>query len=166
MNTIFILFILAFIIHDGEEVVMQHNWVTAHHAALSSRLPKLRRLFDYLQRMNTKAFLIAALEELVILLAITIYAVLGGAYAIELWTTTFLVFSIHLVVHIIQAIVVRGYIPGLVSSILLLPYLYIVICELCHQFSLSQLLSYALIGLPLMLVNLALAHWLGLMWGK
>ena len=166
MNIIYILFILTFVVHDGEEVAVQHRWVTAHHAALSSRLPRLRRIFDHLQRMNTKAFLTAALEELVVLVAITIYALLGGAYAIELWTATFLAFSIHLVVHIIQAIVVRGYIPGLVSSILLLPFSYMVIHELCHQFSPSQLLSYALIGLPLIVANLALAHYLGLKWGK
>ena len=108
---LYVLFILAFIVHDGEEIAMEHKWVLTHGDALSVRFPMLRRLFYRLQRMSTKAFAIAVMEELAILVAITVYALVGGPFAMELWSVAFMVFSIHLVVHIGQAIVVRGYVP-------------------------------------------------------
>ena len=158
----YILFILAFIVHDGEEVAVQHKWVMAHGDALCARHPMLRHLFNYIRKLNTKAFAIAALEELVLLISITVYALIGGPYAVELWSAIFMAFSIHLIVHVIQAIVVRGYVPGLVSSILLLPFSYLGMQRICNTFNASQLLLYGVIGVVMMLANLAFAHWLGM----
>ena len=158
----YILFILAFIVHDGEEVAVQHKWVMSHGDALCAKHPMLRHLFNYIRKLNTKAFAIAALEELVLLIAITVYALIGGPYAVELWSAIFMAFSIHLIVHVIQAIVVRGYVPGLVSSILLLPFSYHGMQRICNTFNASQLLLYGMIGVVMMLSNLAFAHWLGM----
>ena len=158
----YILFVLAFIVHDGEEVAVQHKWVMAHGDALCARHPMLRHLFNYIRKLNTKAFAIAALEELVLLISITVYALIGGPYAVELWSAIFMAFSIHLIVHVIQAIVVRGYVPGLVSSILLLPFSYLGMQRICNTFNASQLLLYGVIGVVMMLSNLAFAHWLGM----
>ena len=158
----YILFILAFIVHDGEEVAVLHKWVMSHGDALCAKHPMLRRLFNYIRKLNTKSFAIAALEELVLLIAITVYALIGGPYAVELWTAIFMAFSIHLIVHVIQAIVVRGYVPGLVSSILLLPFSYLGMQRICNTFNASQLLLYGMIGVVMMLANLAFAHWLGM----
>lgn len=158
----YILFILAFIVHDGEEVAVLHKWVMSHGDALYAKHPMLRRLFNYIRKLNTKSFAIAALEELVLLIAITVYALIGGPYAVELWTAIFMAFSIHLIVHVIQAIVVRGYVPGLVSSILLLPFSYLGMQRICNTFNASQLLLYGMIGVVMMLANLAFAHWLGM----
>ena len=107
----------------------------AHGDALCEKHPKLRRMFNHLRKMNTKAFTIAVLEELILLVVITVYVFCGGPYAIELWTAAFMAFSIHLIVHIGQAIVVRGYVPGLVTSILLLPFSYIGIQSIWNTFS-------------------------------
>ncbi|WP_081911134.1 MULTISPECIES: HXXEE domain-containing protein [Prevotellaceae] len=46
------------------------------------------------------------------------------AYATEIWLAIFMAFSIHLIIHIIQSIVVKNYIPKLVTSFLLLPFSY------------------------------------------
>jgi hypothetical protein len=29
-TVLYLLFILAFIVHDGEEIAMEHNWLLAH----------------------------------------------------------------------------------------------------------------------------------------
>ena len=161
-NVVYVLFILAFIVHDGEELAVQHKWVMAHGEALSAKIPKLRHLFNYIRQLNTKAFAIAVFEELVLLIAITACALYGCPYAVELWSAVFMAFSVHLIVHVIQAIVVRGYVPGLVSSILLLPFAYHGMQSICNTFKTSQLLLYGMVGVLLMLVNLAFAHWLGM----
>ena len=59
-------FPLAFVIHDLEEILFQHRWMLNNKESLSERFPKLRKLIDNLARMNTKAFCVAALEELLV----------------------------------------------------------------------------------------------------
>ena len=163
MNTIlYILLILAFIVHDGEEIAVVHKWVMTHGNELCEKHPMLRRVFNYLRKLNTKAFAIAAFEELIVLIGISAYAYIGGPYAIELWSASFMAFSLHLIVHIGQAIVVRGYVPGLVTSILLLPFSYIGIQSIWNTFSTARLCLWTLIGVLFIVVNLAFAHWLGM----
>ena len=161
-TVLYLLFILAFIIHDGEEIAMEHKWLLAHGDALCEKHPKLRRMLNHLWQMNTKAFAIAVLEELILLVAITVYVIWGGPYAIELWTAVFIAFSIHLIVHIGQSIVVKSYVPGLLTSILLLPFSYLGMQSICNTFSSIQLLLWGVIGLIIIAANLAFAHWFGI----
>ena len=92
---LYILFILAFIIHDGEEIAVEHKWLLAHGETLREKHPKFRRMLNHLRQMNTKAFAIAVLEELIMLVVITVYVFWGGPYAVELWTAVFMAFSIR-----------------------------------------------------------------------
>lgn len=161
-TVLYLLFILAFIIHDGEEIAMEHKWLLAHGDALCEKHPKLRRMLNHLRQMNAKAFAIAVLEELILLVAITVYVIWGGPYAIELWTAVFIAFSIHLIVHIGQSIVVKSYVPGLLTSILLLPFSFLGMQSICNTFSSIQLLLWGVIGLIIIAANLAFAHWFGI----
>ena len=53
MGTIlYVLFILAFIIHDGEEIAVEHKWLLAHGDALCEQHHKLRRMLNHLRKMN------------------------------------------------------------------------------------------------------------------
>lgn len=92
-TVLYFLFILAFIIHDGEEIAVEHKWLLTHGDALYEKHPKFRRMLNHLQQLNTKAFAIAVLEELILLIAITVYVFWDGPYAIELWSAVFMAFS-------------------------------------------------------------------------
>jgi len=70
-------------------------------------------------------------------------------------------FSIHLLIHVGQGIIMRGYVPGLITSVLTLPYSYIGMQNVCEIFSATELLTYGAIGIVAMVANLAFAHWLG-----
>ena len=161
-TVLYLLFILAFIIHDGEEIAVEHKWLLAHGETLREKHPKFRRMLNHLRQMNTKAFAIAVLEELFMLVVITVYVFWGGPYAVELWTAVFMAFSIHLIVHIGQSIVVKGYVPGFVTSILLLPFSYLSMKSIWNTFSMAQLLLWGIIGLIIIVANLAFAHWFGI----
>ena len=165
-TVLYILFILAFIIHDGEEIAVEHKWLLAHGDALCEKHPKLQRMLIHMGKMNTKAFTIAVLEELILLVAVTVYVFCDEPYAIELWTAAFMAFSIHLIVHIGQSIVVGGYVPGLVTSILLLPLSYIGIQGMWNTFSTVRLCLWTLIGVLFIAANLAFSHWLGIKLAK
>ena len=154
-------FPLAFIIHDGEEIVVQHQWMLAHKESIIQKFPRATRIIVHLSSLSTKAFAIAVLEELILLLFATAYILIGGVYATELWIALFMAFSIHFVIHIAQGIIIRGYVPGLVSSILMLPYAYLGVLRICEDVSGNKLVLLSVLGVVAMLVNLRLAHWVG-----
>ena len=154
-------FPLAFIIHDGEEIVVQHQWMLAHKESIIQKFPRATRIIVHLSSLSTKAFAVAVLEELILLLLATAYILIGGAYATELWIALFMAFSIHFVVHIAQGLLIRGYVPGLITSILMLPYAYFGISRICEDANDSKLMLLSVLGIIAMMVNLRFAHWGG-----
>ncbi|MGN0310771.1 MAG: HXXEE domain-containing protein [Bacteroides sp.] len=151
-------FPVAFILHDAEEVVVQHRWMLNHKERLIAKFPKMTKLVEHLSSLTTKAFAVAAIEELVVLLVATAYVLVGGAYSVQIWSALFMAFSIHLLVHIGQAIILRGYVPGLVSTILLLPYSFIAMQSIWNAMSGMELVAWGIIGVIFMVANLRFAH--------
>lgn len=153
---------LAFLLHDAEEVAVQHRWMENHSGALRERFPRLRPLLDRLQRLNTKAFALAALEEFIVLLCATACVLADVSFALELWAALFLAFSLHLLLHFGQAVAVRGYVPGLVTSILLSPFAAYGIFCISLVMSPLKMFALAVAGAAFVALNLRFAHWLGL----
>ena len=153
---------LAFLLHDAEEVAVQHRWMENHSSALRQRFPRLRQLLDRLQRLNTKAFALAALEEFIVLLCATACVLADVPFALELWAALFLAFSLHVLLHFGQALAVRGYVPGLVTSILLSPFAAYGIFCISLVMSPLKMFALAVAGAAFVALNLLFAHWLGL----
>ena len=153
---------LAFLLHDAEEVAVQHRWMENHSGALRQRFPRLRQLLDRLQRLNTKAFALAALEEFIVLLCATACVLADVPFSLELWAALFLAFSLHLLLHLGQAVAVRGYVPGLVTSILLSPFAAYGIFCISLVMSPLKMFALAVAGVAFVALNLRFAHWLGL----
>lgn len=158
---IVLLFPLAFIIHDGEEIATQHKWMLTHKETLVHRFPFAKPMVDHLSGLSTKAFTIAVMEELALILIATICIFADIPFATEVWAIMFMAFSIHLLIHVGQGIIVRGYVPGLITSVLMLPYAYIGMTNVCEIFNAMELLTYGAVGIVAMVANLAFAHWLG-----
>ncbi|MCR4852053.1 MAG: HXXEE domain-containing protein [Prevotella sp.] len=155
-------FLLAFLIHETEEILVQHKWMLAHKDELVMRFPRIKQVIHHLSTLHPKAFLIAVAEESLMLLLITVFVIIDVAYAKEMWTAVFMAFSIHLVVHLLQGIMVRGYVPGLITSVILLPYSFICIHHICNEIGFGALTLLSIIGFLVMVVNLRFAHWLGI----
>lgn len=98
---------LAYIIHVAEEVAWQ-------------RLKLKRKLKS--KTLPGRAGGGFKLGALILMLVVTGYVLVGGPYAMPVWSVLFVAFSLHLVMHIVQGIGLRDYVPGLVTSILLLPF--------------------------------------------
>jgi len=155
-------FPFAFILHDAEEVAFQHKWMLRHKESLLKRFPKAKAMIEMLSNLSTKALAIAAAEELIVILIATAWMMVGGALSVEIWSALFMAFTFHLLVHIGQGIMIRGYVPGLVTSILLLPYSYLGMQSIWNYMSITEFILYSLLGIAFMIVNLRFAHWLGL----
>ncbi len=158
---IILLFPLAFIIHDGEEIATQHKWMLTHKETLVHRFPFAKPMVEHLSGLSTKAFTIAVLEELALILIASACVIAGTPYSTEVWAIMFMAFSIHFLIHIGQGMIIRGYVPGLITSVMLLPFAYIGMQNVCAIFSATELLTYGAIGIVTMVANLAFAHWLG-----
>ena len=153
---------LAFLLPDAEEVAVQPRWMENHCGALRERFLRLRPLLDRLQRLNTKAFALAALEEFIVLLCATACVLADVSFALELWAALFLAFSLHLLLHLGQAVAARGYVPGLVTSILLSPFAAYGIFCISLVMSPLKMFALAVAGASFVALNLLFAHWLGL----
>lgn len=107
---------------------------------------------------TTSAFTLGVAEEFVIVCAITIIAYMTSWY--YLWLGTFIVFSIHLVVHCVQAFILKGYVPAIVTSVICLPLcLYIIcVCIAAVQASFELVMLFSVFAFIIMMINLAAIH--------
>ncbi|MBR6042680.1 MAG: HXXEE domain-containing protein [Paludibacteraceae bacterium] len=152
-------FAFAFIIHDSEEIVFQHKWVLKNKEIIANRFPFLQKPLFHLEKMNTAAFAIAATEELFAL--ITIALLVSAGLPIFIWNAISLAFSFHLVIHVAQGAILRRYVPGLVTSLVLLPYAYYISKTIFNAMSTHAFFLCGATGIIAMMVNLLFAHWLG-----
>ena len=157
-----LLFPMMFILHDVEEILVQHRWILSHRERLMLKFPSMRSMVEHLSRLNTRAFALAAAEELLLIVLATGYVLSDGAYGVEIWSALFMAFFIHLWVHLLQAVMVRGYVPGLITSCLLLPFTFIMMKSMMHLMNGWELMAWGILGVVFMAANLRLAHWLGI----
>lgn len=153
---------IVFIFHDFEEIIFLKPWINKNRIPLLEKYPKIaEKILSYVDKLSTSAFALAVFEEFILLCIITFTAIYFNYYA--LWLAVFMAFSIHLSVHIIQWIVVRRYIPAIVTTIMTLPYSiygFNVILD-TSLFSNGEIILWTIAGIIIMVVNLLLAHKIG-----
>ena len=152
------LFPILFVFHDFEEIIGCKLWVTKNGAAITLRFPKIAFIFN---NFSTEGFALAVAEELVLILIICGLTFTGIRVFNLLWLGTFIAFTLHMVVHIGQAIVLRKYIPAVATSILLLPVCVWIAIECVREIdgSAVEIVAYSFVAAIAVGANLFLAHW-------
>lgn len=146
---------IVFIVHDLEEILCRKRWMKNNAAELVRRFPKMKPILMHLKDISTTRFCIIVGEELLlIVVAMVMFIYANQNFLLAL----FWGFSLHLFVHIGQAIVAMRYVPGVVSSVLFLPYVAFGIFDLCMQFSWRTNLLLSVCGLTVVGLNLLLMH--------
>lgn len=152
----FIMFPLVFFIHDIEEILMRKKYMPAIVKTVSEKVPKLKPIVIHLQNISTLRFSIIVLEEfLLIVIACIINVFYDISYPLY---ALFWGFSLHLIIHLGQAVVIRKYIPGLVSSLLLLPYCIAGIIDLVSLYGFDLNFIWAVVGFAVIAINLLFMH--------
>lgn len=149
-------------LHDFEEIIFLKAWLGKNGDYLKERFPRIsKRLLPRLEKLSTAGFAVAVAEELILLSMVTFGSIYFESY--YLWLSIFMAFSIHLVVHVLQWIAVRRYIPAIVTSLLALPYcIYTLAVIVKHNmFQPTEIVLWTAIGMVLLALNLLLAHKLG-----
>jgi hypothetical protein len=146
---------LVFMLHDFEEIIFMEWWVKKHKSMLLERFPRVAKLYG---KLSTAAFALAVSEEFIILMFITLASVIFRWY--YLWFGAMIGFAAHLVVHLVQWIVFKMYIPAIVTTIPSIMYsayaIYFVINN--GNMEISSLVVWGIMGIILLVGNLFLAH--------
>lgn len=108
------MFPLLFIFHDMEEIIGLVPWIRLNETSLSQKAPTILKIH---KEMTTEGFALAVFEEFFLVLSITLLAYFTQSRVLELvWLGGFVVFALHLLLHIGQSILLRKYIPALITS--------------------------------------------------
>ena len=155
------MFPLLFIFHDIEEIIGLVPWIHFNETLLAQKAPTILKIH---KEMTTEGFALAVFEEFILVLSITFLAYYTQSRVSELiWLGGFVAFSLHLLLHIGQSILLRKYIPALITSILCFPVSAYLITDIVHlwQVSTSEFSLFSLVGSGLVITNLLFALWLG-----
>ena len=147
---------IVFMIHEYEEIVMFKNWLGNNRNELKRRFPRFERVlarrghFDY----STSTFAIGTAHEFVLISVISLSAVWLRAF--QWWFAALTGYSVHLLMHIVQWIVYRKYVPVIITSLLTLPYCIYSFAEFSKVtvLSFSQMVLWAAIGIVLTILSL------------
>lgn len=121
-QTLVWLFIVAFVLHDLEEIIWVEPWIKKNRDKVFTKLPTLiKRRVEKIFNITSSQFAVAVLLEFIIFIPFTFIAAEHGNYFFFLAFNT--LFFLHVFTHVGQTIYMRMYTPGVVSSVLIvLPY--------------------------------------------
>ena len=155
------IFPVLFIFHDMEEVIWLPGFIEKNRQDIIKRYPIAEKLLSaYKMGMSTEAFALAVYEELIVLVAIcALVEITKSEWAMGIFYGGLIGFTVHLVIHILQSIAIKRYIPSLITSILTLPPSIMLLMHTKWDMGISAIAG-AIIGIAGVAANLKLAHML------
>ena len=147
--------------HALEVVFTARRWASHHSASSDEAHQSLVNILFRLSGMNMKSFLIAAGACFLAVLLSTAALFAGGLWAELVWTTVFMAYSVCALISIVRAVTLKGYVPGLVTSIISVPLIAYAAYSLSLVWPSWEMLLFAILGLVLALANLYFAQRLG-----
>lgn len=145
-----------FMVHEMEEIICTGRWFERNEAKLRQRFPRMTGSIIRMGRLSVPAFAVAVAEELVIVGAVTYTAVAWEYYFI--WVALLGAYTLNLLMHIGQCAVWGGYVPGVITSVLCLPYCLYALNAANAVFTLPQIALCTAGGAVIAAANLRLAH--------
>ncbi|GAA0180942.1 HXXEE domain-containing protein [Clostridium sediminicola] len=151
------LFPILFIFHDFEELIFMQLWISKNRLYLCEKFPKVsKKLLPHFDNITTSSFAFGVAEEFILISIITVVSFITNWY--NLWIGLFIAFALHLVIHCFQTLIVRKYVPAIVTSIICLPICIYIIKNIIPIFPLGTVVLYAIFGFIIMVVNLVIIH--------
>ncbi len=157
INAMVWLFPILFMFHDFEEIIFMQSWISKNRDYLDHRFPALsKKLSAHFDQITTSAFALGVAEEFIIISIITVVSYVTNWYI--LWTGLLITFALHLVIHCIQALVLRKYVPAIITSIICLPICIYIISNVVKLFPLNDVILYSVLSFVFMVINLIMIH--------
>jgi hypothetical protein len=118
VHSLMMMFPVAFMIHDFEELCFLESWIRRNADAIRNKFTA--RIWIRLEGHSTSALGITIMLMFLFVSVTSILSVVFHLYT--LFAAALIVFAFHNLFHIVQPILLRRYIPALVSSVITLPY--------------------------------------------
>lgn len=147
--------------HALEVVFTARRWASHHSASSDEAHQSLVNILFRLSGMNMSALVIAAVVGFLAVLLSTTALFAGGLWAELVWTTVFMAYSVCSLINIVRAVTLKGYVPGLVTSIISVPLIAYTAYSLSLVWPWWEILLFAILGLVLALANLYFAQRIG-----
>lgn len=157
IKTIIWLFPILFIFHDFEEIIFMKIWILKNKEFLSRKFPILsKKMLPHFINITSSSFALGVAEEFIIISIITIASYITNSYLV--WIGFFIAFTLHLIMHCFQALLVKKYIPAIVTSTICLPICIYIINTIIKLFPLNDVIVYSILGFIIMIINIILLH--------
>lgn len=147
--------------HALEVVFTARRWASHHSASSDEAHQSLVNILFRLSGMNMSALVIAAVVGFLAVLLSTTALFAGGLWAELVWTTVFMAYSVCTLINLVRAVTLKGYVPGLVTSIISVPLIAYTAYSLSLVWPWWEILLFAILGLVLALANLYFAQRIG-----
>ena len=147
--------------HALEVVFTARRWASHHSASSDEAHQSLVNILFRLSGMNMSALVIAAVVGFLAVLLSTTALFAGGLWAELVWTTVFMAYSVCALINLVRAVTLKGYVPGLVTSIISVPLIAYAAYSLSLVWPWWEILLFAILGLVLALANLYFAQRIG-----
>lgn len=147
--------------HALEVVFTARRWASHHSASSDEAHQSLVNILFRLSGMNMKSFLIAAGACFLAVLLSTAALFVGGLWAELVWTTVFMAYSVCALISIVRAVTLKGYVPGLVTSIISVPLIAYTAYSLSLVWPWWGMLLFAILGLVLAVAGHFIAQRIG-----
>lgn len=135
--------------HALEVVFTARRWASHHSASSDEAHQSLVNILFRLSGMNMKSFLIAAGACFLAVLLSTAALFAGGLWAELVWATIFMAYSVCALISIVRAVTLKGYVPGLVTSIISVPLIAYAAYSLSLVWPWWEMMLFAILGLVL-----------------
>ncbi len=123
--------------------------------------PDLLDVLFRLSGMNMKSFLIAAEAGFLAVLLSTAALFAGGLWTELVWMTVFMAYSVCALINLVRAVTLKGYVPGLVTSIISVPLIAYAAYSLSLVWPWWGMLLFAILGLVLAVAGHFIAQRIG-----
>ena len=165
-STIVWLLPIVFMIHDFEEIIFFKSWLNKNKGYLTEKFPKIMKQLPFFDNFSTSAFALAVAVLFMLLSLITLCSVIFDNYL--LWLAAFMIFFVHLFMHLAQWIVMRRYIPAIYTTFFALIYCIYTFYEIITKniFHVSEIVLWTIIGFAMLVPFFILALKLAEMFNK
>lgn len=166
MSALSVLFIVLPILavsfcHALEVVFTARRWASHHSASSDEAHQSLVNVLFRLSGMNMSALVIAAVVGFLAVLLSTAALFAGGLWAELVWTTVFMAYSVCALINLVRAVTLKGYVPGLVTSIISVPLIAYAAYSLSLVWPWWGMLLFGILGLAIAVAGLFIAQRIG-----
>ena len=147
---------IVFMLHEFEELVFLKPWLERNKTWIGEKFPRFKKTLTNTASLSPSAFALIVAEEFILVSLATVAALVFHVY--YPWLAVLLAFSLHAVVHLVQGLALRRYVPVIATSVLSLAYGIWSMLIVSGLFSTRVILLCLLLGTIFMAANLWAMH--------